>query len=114
MIQKIRKIDPLLSNLIDTCFDAAGATFNLTRYDILNGGRTYMEFMSRLFIANELFKFTRNKTLVGKILNKDHSTIVYYVNSFDDLINYDKTASLYYKIFKSNLYDVVSEMLESK
>lgn len=75
----------------------------ITKEELLNKCRKREFIEKRMILINILRKKRFTFELIGKVMNLDHSTVIYHTKDFDFIIKYDLELREKYESFKNNL-----------
>lgn len=75
----------------------------ITKEELLNRSRKREFIEKRAILINILRKKRFTFELIGKVMNLDHSTVMYHTKDFDFIIQHDLELREKYESFKNNL-----------
>lgn len=94
-LEKIKRRNPLI-HLLDEAFEDE---ISVTTWDFRNQGRNYFMTKCRVAYTNMISSIAPELTVVeiGKLINRDHSSISWQRKKFEDFIRFDKSFQLMYE-----------------
>lgn len=75
--------------------------------DIMKGGRLRKDVDGRMIFSQVLYGKGMNKSAIGRILNKNHATVVYYIKKLEGYLKHDEIMRNRYH-YVSHIYSPVN------
>lgn len=94
-LEKIKRRHPII-NLLDKAFEEE---ISVTTFDFFNQGRSYFMTKCRVAYTNIISSIAPELTVIeiGKLINRDHSSISWQRKKFEDFIQFDKSFKKMYE-----------------
>ena len=93
----LRQIASYTNSDVANIIGCVCTVFEITPEELKSGSRKRMLVNARRVVSVLLSKkFLMTTTAIGVLLNKDHSSIVFYRNNHDDLYKFDAEFAYYY------------------
>jgi hypothetical protein len=97
-LEKIKKRHPII-NLLDRAFEEE---ISVTTWDLHTQGRNYFMTKCRVAYTNIISSIAPELTVneIGKLINRNHSSISWQRKKFEDFIQFDKSfQSMYERVY---------------
>lgn len=83
-------------------------TWNRSLDDVCGRSRKQDVVYTRMTIAHFLRKYTKlSTTEIGKLINRDHATILYYLKAYDSEFRFNKDFRNFAERIKEDLQDII-------